>query len=138
MTDEWNDQDLGKAFAELREGDAATTPPFGPVYAAALAAATRRKAIAPRRRAVSSAAAAAVVLAIAGAGWLSLHSRVSPLSPRFADSGAPAFSLSTWRSPTAFLLHGPNDMLLNTLPTITASPAELNVLGLPAGPRRRS
>ena len=133
MTANWNEDEIKSTFAEWRKADRGATPPFEPMYAAAQARATARASTAPRRRAVLAAAA----LVVAAAGWLSLEMRAPHPVPRLAR-GTPTVALSEWRSPTAFLLQGPGDMLVNTVPTVSAGSAELNALGVHAGNRRSS
>ncbi len=133
MTGEWKDDDMERAFAEWRAGDARDAPLFSATYAAAMNAATKRPATAPWQRT----AAAATILAVAAGGWLTLHERLPQVTTRFPEGGVPAPALSTWRSPTAFLLQGPSDMLTTTLPTISASFADLHALGVHAGHQRQ-
>jgi hypothetical protein len=125
MMADWSDEAIERAFAEWRAEHEGDVPPFGAVFAAAQAGAARRAAIAPWMRT----AVAAAVLIVAGAGWLVLR----PRAPR-----APAVSLSEWRSPTAFLLDSPSDLLVKTVPNIPATTPELNALGVHAGRRRHS
>lgn len=134
MTGDWNDDDIERTFAELRAADRRDAPLFDATYAAALAAARKRAATSPWRRA----AAAAAILVVAGGGWLMLHSHVPPSPSRLAHQRAPTPLLSEWRSPTAFLLQGPDDMLVKTLPIISASSADLTALGVRARHRRHS
>ena len=133
MTANWNDDEIKRTFAEWRKGDRGHSPPFDAMYAAAQAGATARASTAPWRRGILAAAA----LVVAAAGWLSLETRAPQSAPRPAR-GAPAVPLSEWRSPTAFLLLGPGDVLVKTVPTVSAGSAELNVLGVRAGNRRPS
>lgn len=134
MTRKWSDNEIERMFAEWRAADTADPPPFDATYAAARARSTKRAAQAPRRRV----ALAAAVLVVAGAGWLAFFQRAPQSPSRVAGRETPIHSLSEWRSPTAFLLRGPGDVLLTTVPTFSAESAELNSLGVRAGHRRPS
>lgn len=134
MPGDWNDDEIKRRFAEWRAADTGKAPPFDATYRAAGARATRRAVTAPWRRV----AQAAVILVVAGAGWLSLHRHVPPSSSQVATAGTPPLALSEWRSPTAFLLQGPSDALVKTVPTFSADSVELNALGVHAGRRRPS
>lgn len=115
-----DDRDLAARFAELRRADAADVPRFDETVAAA-----RRRASAPQRIGpVRIAAVAAALLFAVGMRWLVLRVN-DTLAARRASVVVP---LSQWRSPTAFLLHGPGDALITTVPVITASPPELERL----------
>ena len=126
MTDQWNDDELARAFAEWRDDDARSVPSFATtmqavgVKADALAADAR-----PRARALPAwfRAAAAIVL-VAGGGWAVIRSRTP---------APPVLSITTWRSPTDFLLAGATDPLLSTrFPTATSG---LTTLGAHAPTR---
>jgi hypothetical protein len=55
---------------------------------------------------------------------------------RLGKAAPPTVSLSEWRSPTAFLLQGPSDLLVKTVPTFSATSVELDALGVRAAHRR--
>ena len=137
MMGDSHDDDLEKLFADLRAADQRDAPPFGSIYVAALANAHKRAATVAWRR-TATVAAAAVILLAAGSEWLVLRSRDSRSPSRLSSPASATVSLSEWRSPTAFLLNGPGDLLLKTVPIISASSAELNALGVRAAPRRHS
>lgn len=111
-----DDGELRRLFAELRAADARGTPPFDAVWGTASTRALRRRA--PRR--LSQLAAAAVLLVAAGA--LLFVARGRPSSP-------PPVALSSWRSPTEFLLHVPGDHILRTVPTTAESVLRLESVG---------
>jgi hypothetical protein len=117
MTDQFEDDTLRRRFDELRRQDSQSAPDFDEVLTRALA---RRHAPAHSSLRVL-AAAAAFVLAL-GLGWVALLPHSGALHQH--DMGNVA-TLSQWRSPTGFLLEGPGDSLLRTLPTITTMPPEL-------------
>ena len=124
MTDQWNDDELARAFAEWREDDARTTPSFEATLRAARANADARiPASAPRTLPRWLRTAAALVI-VAGSGWAVIHSRTPT---------PPVVSLTAWRSPTDFLLTGASDPLLSSrFPTATSG---LTTLGAPAPTR---
>ena len=131
MKREWEDDEIRRSFAELRAADERGAPRFDATLAAARTAARHRAAPAPWRRLV----AAAAVLGIAtGGAWFAMRRHRGSLESAAVPA---ATSLSRWRSPTAFLLEGPGDMLIKTLPSITTSPEELKALGVkdPRGDR---
>ena len=117
MTDEFDDDTLRRRFAELRQAESQTAPELDDVLTRALA---RRRAPAHASRPIFAVAAAAV-LAL-GLGWFASRPRGG--APPQPDSRGVA-ALSQWRSPTGFLLEGPSDSLLRTMPTITTMPPEL-------------
>lgn len=122
MKRELGDDDIRRSFAELRAADERAAPRFDATLAAARAAAPRRAA--PWRRLV---AAAAVLLIAAGGAWFAMRQHRGSLESAAVPAAA---SLSRWRSPTAFLLDGPGDMLIKTVPSITTSTEELKALGV--------
>jgi hypothetical protein len=132
MTGDWSDDEIKNAFAEMRASDTDEAPRFDATYAAAQARVARRASVAPWKRA----AMAASVLLVAVLGWLSLQSQLAQSPSRLTQGRIR--SLSEWRSPTAFLLQGPSDLLIRTVPTISATSADLNALGVRAGHRRPS
>jgi len=133
MTADWNDDEIKRAFTEWRKSDSGLSPPFAGMYAAAQAGATARASIGPWKRGALAAAA----LVVGAAGWLLLEPRAPQSASRLARE-VPMAPLSEWRSPTAFLLLGPGDVLVKTIPTVSAGSAELNVLGVRAANRRPS
>ena len=133
MTANWNDDEIKRTFAEWRKAERGQTPPFDAMYSAAQTGAAARASAPTWRRAALAAAA----LVVAAAGWLSIETRATHSRSR-AAGGTPTVAFSAWRSPTAFLLQGPGDMLVKTVPTVSAGSAELNVLGVHAGNRRSS
>ena len=126
MTEQSNDDELTRAFAEWREDDARTVPSFEATLAAARAKdATREGEAAPAARTLPTwlRAAAALVLFVGGS-WAVIRSRTP---------AAPVVSITTWRSPTDFLLTGATDPLLSTrFPTATSG---LTTLGAHAPTR---
>lgn len=124
MTDQWNDDDLARAFAEWREGDARTTPSFeATLHAARANAAARIPGSAPRTLPRWLRSAAALVI-VAGSGWAVIRTRTPT---------PPVVSLTAWRSPTDFLLTGVSDPLAPIrFPTTTSG---LTTLGAPAPTR---
>ena len=116
MTDEFDDDALRRRFDELRQAESQAAPELDDVLGRALAR--------PRAPSHSShrvlAVAAAAVLAL-GLGWFAARPRGG--APQRDVRGIAA--LSQWRSPTGFLLEGPSDSLLRTIPTITTMPPEL-------------
>lgn len=122
MTERFEDDSLQRRFAEMREDESGNAPDLDAVLARALA----RKRAPARSNHRALAAAAAVVLAL-GLGWASIRLRAH--SSAIPDAASVA--ISQWRSPTAFLLEGPSDALLRTVPAITAMPPELRSV-LPA------
>jgi hypothetical protein len=95
------DSDLRTHFANLREEDRSTAPPFGPTAVA----------VSPSRSLLRIALAAVPVLAIAVMLAVRTH-RSTDAVPR---------ELATWSSPTAFLLETPGKQLLNQTPTLGES-----------------
>jgi hypothetical protein len=93
------DSRLKKRFANLREEDRITTPPFGRTAAAPFA----------RRRSVLKIALAAVpVLAVAVILAIRTH----------RPPAAVTQNLAGWSSPTAFLLETPGKQILNQTPRL--------------------
>jgi hypothetical protein len=129
MRREWNDDEIRRAFAELRKEDERATPGFDATLAAARAAqaATRRNSVPALERRI--AAAAAFLLIGSGAVWLTWRGYRGTTE---STAMTAANSFSHWRSPTAFLLQGPSstDMLVNSLPAIAPSSDELKALGV--------
>jgi hypothetical protein len=123
MTERFEDDALERRFAEMREDESGNTPEFDAVLARALA---RRRA--PDRSSHRVLAAAATLVLALGLGWAAARSRGRSSALPDATSVA---AISQWRSPTAFLLDGPSDALLRTVPAITAMPPELRSV-LPA------
>jgi hypothetical protein len=110
MTHDPGDEDLRQLFADLRERDRRMVPGFDRVVARAHARPVRRT------RAPLLVAAAAVLVLLAGAaGTLLLR------------HSTPTVALASWRSPTAFLLHGPGEDILRTVPSVSASVVRLEV-----------
>ncbi len=106
------DDDLRAAFDELRAHDAGRAPSFEAVLAAARAKACERRPRTPLR-----AAAAVLVLVASGAALVLLLHR--------QGTRTAAFSLSEWRSPTAFLLRMPGDAILRRVPAVSESVVNL-------------
>jgi hypothetical protein len=94
------DSDLRTHFANLREEDRSTAPPFGRTAAV--------PAFSHRRSSLRIALAAIPVLAIAVLLAVRTH-RSTDASPR---------QLSAWSSPTAFLLETPGKQLLKQTPRL--------------------
>ena len=117
MTDQFDDDLLRRRFDELRRAESQSAPEFDDVLTRALA----RKRAPTLSNLRVLAAAAAVVLAL-GLGWLALRPHRSAGPERDMTNVA---ALSQWRSPTDFLLQGPSDSLLRTIPKITIMPPEL-------------
>jgi hypothetical protein len=118
MTDQFEDETLRRRFGELRQQEESQhAPEFDDVLTRALA--RRRAPTHASRRIIAVAAAAVLAL---GLGWFASRPRGG--APPQPDSRGVA-ALSQWRSPTGFLLEGPSDSLLRTMPTITTMPPEL-------------
>ena len=95
------DSDLRTHFANLREEDQSTAPPFGRTAGSA-------PAFSRRRSSLRIALAVMPVLAIAVLLSVRAH-RSTDAVPR---------QLSAWSSPTAFLLETPGKQLLNQTPRL--------------------
>jgi hypothetical protein len=95
------DSDLRTHFANLREEDQSTAPPFGRTAAAA-------PAVSRRGYFVRIAFAALPVLAIAVLLTMRTHHSTNTAS----------LQLAAWSSPTAFLLETPGKQLLNQTPRL--------------------
>jgi hypothetical protein len=118
MTDQFEDETLRRRFGELRQQEESQrAPEFDDVLTRALS----RQRVPAHSSSRMLAAAAAVVLAL-GLGWIALRPHGGALRRRDASNVS---ALSQWQSPTAFLLEGPSDSLLRTIPTITIMPPEL-------------
>ena len=128
MTDEWNDDDLTRAFADMRAHDARTLPPFAATLEAARARATASAAQAGWRLVTPSRwlRVAATLAIVAGGSWFALHTR-TPLPS--------SLSLSEWRSPTAVLLEGATDPLLHSAPRFPTTTSALAAPGTHGPPR---
>jgi len=94
------DSDLRTHFANLREEDQSTAPPFGRTVAAS--------AFSRRRSSLRIALAVMPVLAIAVMLAVRAHHSTDAV-PR---------ELATWSSPTSFLLETPGKQLLNQTPRL--------------------
>jgi hypothetical protein len=117
MTERFDDDALRRRFDELRQEELQGAPEFDDVLARALA---RRRA--PTHPSVRVLAAAAAIVLATGLGWVAFGPHRVSSRPRETERVA---AISQWRSPTAFLLEGPSDSLLRTLPSITIMPPEL-------------
>jgi hypothetical protein len=117
MTDQFDDDMLRRRFDELRRAESRSAPEFDDVLTRALA---RQRA--PVHSTLRALAAAATLVLALGLGWVALRPHRSARPEHEMTSVA---ALSKWRSPTGFLLEGPSDSLLRTLPTITTMPPEL-------------
>jgi hypothetical protein len=126
MTDQWNDDELTRAFSEWREDDARSVPSFEKTLEAARAKGASRDAEAPptTRTFPGWLRAAAALVLVVGGGWAVIRSRMP---------ATPIVSITEWRSPTDFLLTGATDPLLSTrFPTATSG---LTTLGAHAPTR---
>jgi len=117
MTRDPGDDQLERLFAELRQADADAAPAFSTVWRAAAERATRR----PRAPAALRIAAAVLLPLAVGVGAAVLLHRAPPRA-------VATTALTTWRSPTAFLLRGPGDGMLQTVPAVSASVVRLELL----------
>jgi len=109
MMHDSGDEDLRRRFAALRESDLRSAPGFDALLARAASRPVNAPPLAPL-----AVAAAALLLLIAGAAGVVMLRRP-----------APKVALASWRSPTAFLLHGPGDDILRTVPGVSASVVRL-------------
>jgi hypothetical protein len=117
MTDQYEDDTLRRRFDELRREESQSVPELDDLLTRARA---RRRA--PAHSSVRILVAAAAVVLALGLGWVASRP-YSGAPPRHEMTSVTA--LSQWRSPTDFLLEGPSDSLLRTIPTITIMPPEL-------------
>ncbi len=113
MTRNNRDGALRRAFAELREEDRRTLPPFDRLLARAPAGADGWRGA--RRRATVTGLAA---IAVAAALYLALPRPVLP--PRPETAVASAATLAAWRPPTEVLLRAPGGELVNEQPRFGA------------------
>ncbi len=111
MTDQ-PDGHIRRLFAQLRATDSRAAPPFATLWEAASVNAVRRARSRPVRRLVT----AVGVLVAAGVVLVVLVRGPAP---------TPRVSLSRWRSPTEFLLHGPGDARLWSVPALSPSAVRL-------------
>jgi hypothetical protein len=117
MTDQYEDDTLRRRFDELRREESQSVPELDDVLTRA-----RGRRRTPAHSSVRILAAAATMVLALGLGWVASRPH-SGAPPRHEMTSVAA--LSQWRSPTDFLLEGPSDSLLRTIPTITIMPPEL-------------
>ena len=117
-----DDSSLRRHFESLREEDRQSTPGFLNTVTAANARATRRQRW--RNRALIRTLVLAAAIVVVAAVWFS---RSTP--PRTHD----ARSLTSWSSPTAFLLEPPAKQLWRDIPPLGGK----DIYGLPAARKER-
>ncbi len=116
MSPDWVDNEITNLFQALRQRDERLAPSFPEVWAAA---GDRARRASSAWRGVRAAARTAVVLAGLGVAVAIFRDlATSPSTP----------AISSWQSPTDFLLHSPGELWLRTVPKIGESLAEIKAV----------
>jgi len=118
-----NDQDLRDRFAALRRLEETRAPGF----AAMLKPSMRR--VRRRTPATALAAAACLALTLAALLWLGRGFWNREFGRPHREQGTPIASITTWKSPTDFLLQTPGRAMLRTMPDLGFSSGESIVSG---------
>jgi len=105
------DREIRELFAEQRSMDRAQVPDYRAMRARA---STPRRTATSLSRSLVRVAAATVVLAAGTVAWQRLHHTGTSHSPVVA-------SITSWKSPTAVLLHIPGRELLRGVPDLASS-----------------
>ncbi|MBI1748342.1 MAG: hypothetical protein HYR55_17435 [Acidobacteria bacterium] len=120
MNHDQEEKELKELFQQQRWEDERAAPRFAKVWAAAVSRHKRRQ---RPRRLLPIAAAALIVLTISGAVAIFFKPSANRLDPPALSSAAA--SITTWQSPTDFLLHSPGEPLLITVPRLGESLLEI-------------
>lgn len=121
MTDERFEDKLRRAFGELRTAERRVTPPLERVLR------RPRVVMKGRARAPLAWAAAALVILAAGAVWFAIR----PPSPAHAErvlADWQRLEVSSWGSPTRFLLNTPDRAVLTGVPRFDHACGSMPVL----------
>ncbi len=116
MSPDWVDNEITNLFQALRQRDERLAPSFPEVWAAA---GDRARRASSAWRGVRAAARTAAVLAGLGVAVAIFRDPTIPPS-------TPA--ISSWQSPTGFLLHSPGELWLRTVPKIGESLTEVKAV----------